>query len=601
MSPRNESVLSCSQSTERSLLCHVMEWFWQTSLLIVRYVFHALYVITEWYDSNVSSSESNLFIPSTSRKFSKPSTVSPRRVCIIGAGVSGLIQLKTLLTDFSNIPFEVMCFEKGDHIGGLWKFDANKKDEQFSEFIHMDRASGLKMLSHDWENISPMYSSLHTNTSRDLMSFSDFPMNENLPDFPSVEQVYQYLRDYTQKFNLERYIQFKTEVIKLTQQSSHKNTVSSWVVTTRNVESGEITEREFDAVIIGNGRNSKPRIPSFFQDLSSTYNFGKLLHSKYYQDDYEIFKDKTVLIIGSGSSGSDIASRIALVTDKTFISVQKGAALLPKFHDGKPIDHNQIRRRYFQFLPKTLQTFLANYFINSKLPSSKQFYPFNHNTTRNHTVGLSSELIIEIGFGRVKVLPPVTSFSEMDISFENGKKLVPDYIVLCTGYELDFPFLDKEVLNMDKHCSMTTMLYEHMFHADQPNLIFLGLPFTVHPFLVCELQARYAAMVLSGLCSIPSRNEIIQANQNKISQLEKAGIDPIKFFHREFHLEYCDKIAKLGGFYANPFKFDHSRYFMDLMFGPLYGYHYRMEGIGKLELDEIERVMKMYQQRNKSA
>ncbi|KAG2372900.1 hypothetical protein C9374_013022 [Naegleria lovaniensis] len=568
----------------------------------MRYLLHAIYLISEWYYSNFSTSD--WFNHSTNRKFSKPNSKdSPRRVCIIGAGVSGLVQLKTLLTDFSNVPFEVMCFEKSDHVGGLWRFDATKKHEQFSEFIHADRASNMKSsFSHDrdWEHISPMYSSLHTNTSRDLMAFSDFPMNENVPDFPSSEQVFQYLKDYTQQFNLEEHIQFKTEVIKVSQQPSRNNTVSTWFVTTRNVDSGEVTEREFDAVIVGNGRNNKPRIPSFFRDLSSTYKFGKVLHSKYYQDDYEIFKDKTVLIVGSGSSGSDIASRIALVTDKTFISVHKGAALLPKFHDGKPIDHNPIRRRYFQFLPKSIQTLLANYFINSKLPTSKQFYPFNHNTNRNHTVGLSSELIIEIGFGRVKVLPPVTSFTEMDISFENGKKLVPDYIVLCTGYDLDFPFLDKDVLRMDQHCSRTTMLYEHMFHMDQPNLIFLGLPFTVHPFLVCELQARYAAMVLSGLCSIPSRNEIILANQNKISQLKQAGIDSVKFFHREFHLEYCDKIARLGGFYAHPFKFEHSPYFMDLMFGPLYGYHYRIEGIGHMALDEIERVMKMYKQRNSS-
>ena len=213
-------------------------------------------------------------------------------------------------------------------------------------------------------------------------------------------------------------------------------------------------------------------------------------------------------------------------------------------------------------------------------------------------MALSSELIVEIGFGRVKVLPAVKRFSEMDIEFEDGRKIAPDYVVLSTGYELEFPFLDQEILNIDENACRTTQLYENMFHIEHPNLIFLGLPFTVHPFLVCELQARYATSVLYGLASLPSKELMVQENNKKISSMQSNGINPVKFFHREFHLEYCDRIAKYGGFYADPFKYENSEFFMDLMFGPLYGVHYRISGIGKMEKTEIAKILAMYKERN---
>ncbi|EFC45520.1 predicted protein [Naegleria gruberi] len=538
------------------------------------------------------------------RTFSKPSKQKPRSVCIIGAGVSGLVSLKTIIHDYSDVDFaNVIVFERSESVGGLWNCNQAGKSKQFYELL---MESGKNLM--DNIDISPMYASLHTNTSRDLMGFSDFPMNEKFPDFPSCEQVNNYLKAYVEKFDLMRYVMFNTEVVSVRKKDkidqatckfferNHVDKLTKWIVITKNLLTNECVEREFDVVIVGNGKNTKPRLPEQFKNLAQTYKLGKVFHSKIYQDDYEIFRDKTVLIIGSGSSGSDIASRVALVTENTYISVQKGASLLPKYLDGKPIDFNVARRRYFTWLPKRIQTMILNFFINNRLPKSKLYHPFNSNPSRNHTVGLSSELIVEIGFGRVKVHPPLVSFSESEIKFENGTSLAPDYIILSTGYELHFPFLEDDILQLDENKSRTTKLYEHIFHMDYPNLIFLGLPFTVHPLIVCELQARYAISVLAGQNSIPTKEAIKRANQTKITNLESISINPIKFFHREYHLDYCDKLAKLGGFFPNPFKYENFPYFKDLIFGPFYGIHFRMQGCGKLSDNQIASILTRYKE-----
>jgi cation diffusion facilitator CzcD-associated flavoprotein CzcO len=92
------------------------------------------------------------------------------RVCIIGAGASGLALAKTLYQ--AGIPFD--CFETSDRVGGLWAFK-NKTGK------------------------SAAYRSLHANTSRDRTSFSDFPLPRNWPNFPHHTQLAQHLDAYVEE------------------------------------------------------------------------------------------------------------------------------------------------------------------------------------------------------------------------------------------------------------------------------------------------------------------------------------------------------------------------------------------------------------------
>ena len=87
------------------------------------------------------------------------------RVCIIGAGSSGIAAAKILYT--SAIPFD--CFEKGSEIGGTWLFD-------------------------NPNGTSACYETLQINTSCPRMAFSDFPMPEHYPHYARHDQVYDYFR-----------------------------------------------------------------------------------------------------------------------------------------------------------------------------------------------------------------------------------------------------------------------------------------------------------------------------------------------------------------------------------------------------------------------
>jgi Flavin-binding monooxygenase-like len=88
-------------------------------------------------------------------RVSWPVLVSLPHVCVIGAGSSGIAAAKVLHQ--RGIPFD--CYEKSDRVDGNWVF-GNRN------------------------GMSSAYRSLHINTSRERMEYSDFPMPKRYPDFP---------------------------------------------------------------------------------------------------------------------------------------------------------------------------------------------------------------------------------------------------------------------------------------------------------------------------------------------------------------------------------------------------------------------------------
>src|SRR5579859_488922 len=55
-----------------------------------------------------------------------------------------------------------------------------------------------------------VYETVHIISSRKTTEYADYPMPEDYPDFPSRQQMLDYLRDYAEKFQLTRQIQYKS-------------------------------------------------------------------------------------------------------------------------------------------------------------------------------------------------------------------------------------------------------------------------------------------------------------------------------------------------------------------------------------------------------
>ena len=148
-------------------------------------------------------------------------------VCVIGAGASGLVAIKNL----RERGFTVDCFERETNVGGAWNWRHSR---------------------------SPIYASTHLISSKPLTQFPDFPMPDDWPDYPSHDQVNDYLGRYADHFGLREHIWFGTEVTAVVPVADDR-----WDVTTRPTGGGTGRISRYAAVVIANGHNWSPKLPSY--------------------------------------------------------------------------------------------------------------------------------------------------------------------------------------------------------------------------------------------------------------------------------------------------------------------------------------------------
>src|SRR5262249_6969948 len=128
---------------------------------------------------------------------------------------------------------------------------------------------------------------LHTDKRHSSLPFLEFP--PGTPRYPSREQVIGYLERYAQHFRLIP--SFGERVANV------RSNAGEWVTTTT---AGVYRSRN---VIVASGLNSMPHIPGWASQERSS---GRILHSSEYRNG-KPFRGQTVLVIGFGNSGGEIA------------------------------------------------------------------------------------------------------------------------------------------------------------------------------------------------------------------------------------------------------------------------------------------------------
>ncbi|EHL02041.1 putative Uncharacterized monooxygenase [Glarea lozoyensis 74030] len=195
-----------------------------------------------------------------------------KRVCIVGAGPSGLIAAKTLTRNHPGV-FHVTIFEALDRIGGLWPL--SKSDD------------GL---------VNP---DMCTNQSRHTVTFAGLAWPENTPLFPKAWQVGGYLERYREMYGGYE-VRLGTRVVK----AEFKE--GKWRVETSGKEEGKW---EFEYLVVATGFFGRPRVPRIdgFE--------GKVVHSSQVRVVRELVDGegtgKKIVVVGGQMSGVEIAASIA--------------------------------------------------------------------------------------------------------------------------------------------------------------------------------------------------------------------------------------------------------------------------------------------------
>jgi hypothetical protein len=376
-------------------------------------------------------------------------------VAVIGAGPCGLTALKNLLA----LDISATAFERGSDVGGTWHYDGPA---------------------------SSTYRSTHLISSKRQTEYVDFPMPGNYPPYPSQHQAHEYLRSYADQFALRPHIEFERQV----EQVAHDG--RQWQVQV----AGEPAPRSFRAVVIANGHHGDPLYPAFPGEFA-----GQVIHSRQYKTP-DVLAGRRVLVVGAGNSGCDIAVEAAQHASAAFLSMRRGYHFLPKFLRGKPIDvAGETMHRWG--LPLWLRRAVAGALIHVAVgPLENYGLPRpDHRLFESHPI-VNSQLLYELGHGRIGVKPNISELCGSEVKFVDGTQESIDLIVYATGYKLSFPFMDADLILDERGLPR---LYLNAYHPQRDDLFVAGL---IQPdsglWGLADLQCRIMAHYLRGMAHDPS-------------------------------------------------------------------------------------------------
>lgn len=492
------------------------------------------------------------------------------KVCVIGAGPSGLTTIKQLRDE----GHDVTCFEQDDGIGGIWyRHDA------------------------DHEQVKA-YDSLILTISMKLMCFSDF-MVQGERRFATHQGYLQYLNAYADKYGLRQHIRFSSTVTRLRKVGNEQ-----WQITVAS--SGSVTEQVFEAVAVCSGPFRTPELNIPGRERFS----GSIVHSSRYRDNRP-FSGKRVIVVGLAESGADVLREISEVASACTLSLRSRSFLVPRLFNGKySTDMFTLRAHHYEMwvratrIPFHLKaifgedsfsravflgaarlygvaTVAANV-VSGLLGSpgrrrepgelnnlGQPLYPlkvdlFTEDTKENldlinewnrqshHYEGNYSQRVIfcknvsfipNIRNGKIQVKDAeIVDIQGSRVHFNDGTSQEADVLVLCTGFKNDFTLLGDIKIKDDN----VRNLYKHSIHPEHGGR--LALMGFVRPFsggipLCAEMQARYFALLCSNKLRLPADLHQ-QIEKDKAWEEAWTALSPRHFEAVPSQIFFLDALAK---------------------------------------------------------
>lgn len=418
------------------------------------------------------------------------------KFALIGAGPMGLAAAKVLKEQ--GVGFD--GFELHSDVGGLWDIDAPR---------------------------STMYESAHLISSKHMTEFEDFPMDEDVAEYPSHRDLKGYFRRFADHFGLREHYHFNAEVTSL---APLGGSGEGWRVTWRDGE-GE-HEAVYAGVMIANGTLSEPNMPRF----EGTFD-GELIHACDYRYPSQ-FDGKRVLVVGAGNSGCDIAVDAIHHAKRTDLSMRRGYYFVPKYVFGKPADTLGGAINLPMWLKRKVDGFLLKWFVGQ--PEKYGFPKPDYKLYESHPV-VNSLVLYHAGHGDLRVQPNIARLEGKTVHFTDGTQEDYDMILAATGYKLHYPFIEDSLLNWQGDAPH---LYLNAMHPERDDLFVLGMiEATGLGWQGRHEQAEMVARYVAGLRDGTAAAKELKAEKAKGYDRATGGMDYLDLARMAY---YVDKATYRG-------------------------------------------------------
>ena len=225
---------------------------------------------------------------------------------IVGAGFAGMYSLYKQLSE----GFKAEIFEQGDDVGGTWYW--NRYPGARCDIESMDYSfSFSEELQQEW-NWKEKYG--------------------------TQPELFSYAKHVCEKFNLRKNINFNTKIIR----SKFIKDTQTWLVTCDN---NSVIECRY--LILATGNLSTPNTPK----INGVDTFkGNIFHTGAWPKEMPDFQNRTVGIIGTGSSGVQSIPIIAETAKELLVFQRTPNFSLPARHSKLPKDKREnYKKNYLKY------------------------------------------------------------------------------------------------------------------------------------------------------------------------------------------------------------------------------------------------------------
>ena len=125
--------------------------------------------------------------------------------------------------------------------------------------------------------------------------------------------------------------------------------------------------------------------------------------------------------------------------------------------------------------------------------------------------------------------------------FKDGTSAEIDAIIMCTGYQHHFPFMEHDLRLRTDNRLYPDHLYKGVVWEDNPKLFYLGMQDQYYTFSMFDAQAWFVRDVILGRIKLPSKADMrkdIEAWRAKEAKLEDPEMDI------DFQTEYVADLVK---------------------------------------------------------
>lgn len=431
-------------------------------------------------------------------------------IAVIGAGFAGLSTAKVL----REIGFDVVVFDAAPDVGGVW-------------------------------SRTRRYPGLTTQNGKDSYALSDHPMPSHYPEWPTGEQIQQYLESYANRFALWDALRLNTEVV----HAELEERVPRWRLQLRDRSTGaDLDEVIVEHLVVANGIFSTPFVP----DLPGANEFtaaGGRLCSVSDVNDLDQVTGKHVLVVGYGKSAcdaaaifSDVAASTDMIARQLLWKIPRKLAgmvnykylLLTRFGEGlfryiRPVGFEKFihgpGRPIRALILNSLRALITRQLKLRKLDLVPEG-PLER--IARSTISLATDALYEgVIDGRITVHRD-TRIARLFVQdghptaeLSDGATLPADVIVCGTGWRQAVPFLSPELQDRITDEAGNFALYHQMLPHDVTALTFCGYNSSFFCPLSAEIAAWWIGARLTGELHLPPEEVRREYVAERLEWMEK--------------------------------------------------------------------------------